>query len=243
MEDEHLECENNGYDELCNKDECMICYNNSLLSIINKGKVSWLSEYNKNINPRNIHILSDAKFWFRCNECKFRMYCDSKRLRLEECCYICKVRNSNLVKHVLQCQQGHMYYVKSPRGEYPMLERVCPYCDMDVETYLYHQFSKVFTVYRRPHFKWSRININGEYITYNLYILEMNLLIELSSDKYEDLDRSIEKKINKAQKYGYKVMELFNNDVKYGQIDWVSSIGYREREKENQKEKEKILVI
>jgi very-short-patch-repair endonuclease len=86
---------------LCNKDDCIDCYNNSFAS--HPKSVFWNPELNKQIMPRQKFRCNNNKFWFFCNKCnhnfnislnhvsdgKWCCYCNGDNLCNNDDCTFC----------------------------------------------------------------------------------------------------------------------------------------------------------
>ena len=88
--------------ELCGDDKCMLCFDRSLASfegktILNNNKLDcWNTELNK-IQPINVHLSSQNKYWFNCDHCH---HCFNSKLGnitiLGRWCSYCCLFNSKL---------------------------------------------------------------------------------------------------------------------------------------------------
>jgi len=58
--------------QLCEKDECISCFNKSFAS---HEKVEFWSEKNGDMKPQHIFKSSGQKYWFKCHECKHSFDC------------------------------------------------------------------------------------------------------------------------------------------------------------------------
>lgn len=84
--------------QLCEKEECVSCFNNSFAS---HGKAMyWCETENGSVKPRDVFKQSNDKYWFGCAICKhifdFKLndntwcpYCDHSKLCEKTDCYFC----------------------------------------------------------------------------------------------------------------------------------------------------------
>lgn len=92
--------------ELCDNDECMLCFNRSFasfkgLTILNKNKIDCLVE---DINPRQIPISSQEKYNFNCDNCPHIFESKLGNITsLNRWCPYCCINNSKLCND-LECQ-------------------------------------------------------------------------------------------------------------------------------------------
>jgi Probable Zinc-ribbon domain len=71
--------------KLCNED-CNVCFERSFAS--NSRSNEWLQSHN-NDTPRQIHMGSHSKYWFKCNICNFKVQSSLGNVTNENWCPSC----------------------------------------------------------------------------------------------------------------------------------------------------------
>ena len=109
----------NSPNQLCNRDNCKLCFNNSFAS--NEKAQYWNYERNNDIKPRNVFKSSSKKYYFTCKDCnhifdaslnnisgnKWCSYCAQKKLCNNDSCKWCL--ESSFASH----EKSNMWSVKN----------------------------------------------------------------------------------------------------------------------------------
>jgi very-short-patch-repair endonuclease len=175
--------------KMCNKDECVDCYNKSFAS---HEKVKYWSNKNTE-NPRYLFQGDSNKYWFNCNKCEIEF-------------------------------ESVLYNVKT--GYW------CPFCNNKTEGKLYKIMKEIYpSIMYQLKVDWCK---NVSYLPYDFYILNFNIIIELDGPQHfrqimewktpEDQQKTDKYKEKCANKNGYSIIRLLQEDVFNDKYDWKNEL-------------------
>jgi hypothetical protein len=189
-----------GHQQLCNDENCIICFNNSFASydkktINDKLKISCLiNKKNDNILPRNMAKCSGKKYWFECDICskQFEQSLDHITMRHSWCPY-CKNKTENM-------------FIKWFKNNY--------------------NYDLLF----QKKYDWCINHNTNRHMFYDFVIETLKIIIEIDGEQHftqvlnwnspeETFERDM-LKIKYALKYKFTIIRILQEDIWFDKNDW-----------------------
>ena len=188
-----------GKQDICDSETCMFCYNNSFATVpLSKY---WNFEKNiidgKQMTPRIVYKCTDKKYWFNCIECKFLF---KKRL-----------------------------------ADITQKNSFCPMCTNKSEKILYDFLKPIFpNIICQYKNNWCKNPLTNKHLPFDFAIPEYNTLIEVDGrqhyekvSNWPDPEETMKNDIYKqkcANKNGYFVLRIIQQDIFYNRTNWKHDI-------------------
>jgi very-short-patch-repair endonuclease len=181
--------------KLCDKDDCELCFNKSFAS--HPKSQFWLHEKNGDILPRSVFKSSRNKYYFKCEDCDHPF-------------------NSPL-------------YSVTNGGNW------CGICKNKTEEKLFRHVKSIFpNLIQQYRTEWCKNPTSGRYFPFDFCLLDHKVLVELDGPQHfvqvrnwippeEQYERDNFKQ-ELANKNGFSVIRLLQEDVWKDKYDWINEL-------------------